>query len=225
VDPGIRKAMRVETSRIGLKEPTLKEQNLAYFATKINPFSPQRYLDLELLKKLPNKPYFFGLGWIQLRVNNDQRLHFWCPNLTVDDHDEDIHDHRYGFTSRILLGSLKQTFYGFIPSSEGKFELLETDCKPIHGEPKYDQRGDIIATEEMNLKAGDVYAIPHDQFHRIDATSCITLLTRGPIEKPLARVLKPWYQPHSCPLSKEMPQREIWDHIEQLLSDPALPRI
>jgi hypothetical protein len=111
---------------------------------------------------------------------------------------------------------MEQTFYEFIPSEDGKFEMTETDCK-IGDTPVNMGRGYVVQTRKQTLEAGDVYTIQHDQFHRIDASKCVTLLTRHPVSKEKARVVKPWYQEHSCPLSMNMPRREVWGHLKSLL--------
>lgn len=52
-----------------------------------------KYLDIDYLKSLENKPYYFGLGFIQLKINKSQRIHFWHSELIKTAGDEEIHDH------------------------------------------------------------------------------------------------------------------------------------
>lgn len=48
-----------------------------------------------------------GLGFIQVKLGGNQRLHVWHPNLprrSCFEHSA-IHDHRFSFTSRVLVGT------------------------------------------------------------------------------------------------------------------------
>lgn len=56
-----------------------------------------------------------GLGFIQVKLGGKQRLHVWHPDLprrTCFEHSQ-IHDHRFGFTSRVLVGRQINHVHGF----------------------------------------------------------------------------------------------------------------
>lgn len=54
-----------------------------------------------------------GLGFLQIKLQGKQRLHVWHPDLPRRKCWEasNIHDHRFGFVSRVLIGSLTNTIY------------------------------------------------------------------------------------------------------------------
>lgn len=60
-------------------------------------------MDIDSIKKLNPKPRIHGNGFIQLDVS-DQRLHIWHPNLPRQEVPTQIHNHRFGFVSQVLLG-------------------------------------------------------------------------------------------------------------------------
>src|SRR5579863_7289598 len=51
------------------------------------------------------EPYWFGLGFIQLKLNDTARMHFWLPEIPHPEREE-IHNHRYDFSSIVLAGHL-----------------------------------------------------------------------------------------------------------------------
>ncbi len=54
-----------------------------------------------------------GLGFLQVKLQGDQRLHMWHPDLprrTCFAHSS-IHDHRFGFNSVVLVGTQVNVLY------------------------------------------------------------------------------------------------------------------
>ena len=54
-----------------------------------------------------------GLGFIQVQLPGDQRVHVWHPSLPRYGHLEfmGIHNHSFDFESRVLVGSIHNTEY------------------------------------------------------------------------------------------------------------------
>lgn len=58
-----------------------------------------------------------GLGFVQVKLQGGQRLHVWHPDLPrrkCFKHSQ-IHDHRFGFESLILVGRQRNDIYSVIP--------------------------------------------------------------------------------------------------------------
>lgn len=54
-----------------------------------------------------------GLGFVQVKLGGGQRLHVWHPDLPrrhCHEHSQ-IHDHRFGFESRVLVGTQVNDVY------------------------------------------------------------------------------------------------------------------
>jgi hypothetical protein len=54
-----------------------------------------------------------GLGFIQIKLQGNQRLHVWHPDLPKRECFEfsSIHSHRFSFMSRVLIGTQKNILY------------------------------------------------------------------------------------------------------------------
>ncbi len=58
--------------------------------------------------------HYFGLGFIQLKINFETRMHFYSPELPQITSNEDVHNHRYDFESCVLKGELEQELFHVI---------------------------------------------------------------------------------------------------------------
>jgi hypothetical protein len=73
----------------------------------------KRFLDIDHLRATGARPHWFGLGFIQLKLTNNERMHFWHPDLQPIVPEEEIHDHRYDFESFVIKGELRHQIYTF----------------------------------------------------------------------------------------------------------------
>lgn len=182
----------------------------------------EKYLNLEYLKSQGKDPAWFGLGFIQLKLNANQRMHFWHPSLMKDVPDEELHDHRYDFTSHVLVGQTTHEVWDFISDEKyetGPYDVVETNCKPGQPEnPTVIQTGDIKLNSSYTMVAGSQYSIHKDMFHRIKATNCVTFLERGPVAKDVARVIRNRENPFVCPFSNPKPVDELWTYIDECIN-------
>jgi hypothetical protein len=63
-----------------------------------------------------------GLGFIQLVLGGNQRLHVWHPDLPrrrCFEHSQ-VHDHRFGFVSRVLVGEQENSVWAAGPVRLGE---------------------------------------------------------------------------------------------------------
>ena len=75
--------------------------------------------------KMTDKITLHGLGFVQVQLEADQRLHVWHPELPrrrcFDS--SAIHDHRFDFTSRVLVGEQNNLEYQAMADPEGDYVL------------------------------------------------------------------------------------------------------
>ena len=72
---------------------------------------------------LQTKPHYFGLGFIQCKINQYERIHVYHPDLMpIVNIEEEVHNHRYDFESKILMGKIKNK----------KYQFLENKNTPTH---------------------------------------------------------------------------------------------
>jgi hypothetical protein len=179
----------------------------------------------ENAKKYGSDPYWFGLGFIQLKLSDTERMHFWCPEIPSPEREE-IHNHRYDFDSIVIAGELKHDVYHLDATINhtapdaiylgAEYEIFETNCAPgKEGTVETVTPCLITNVGKFNLTAGSSYTFPHESFHTTAGTTfAITHLTRV-LPKPLeyASVIKKRGQPTTCPFKDKMAVDVCWEHI------------
>lgn len=182
-------------------------------------FETGNFLDVDYLRSFGVKPHWFGLGFIQLKLDETYRMHFWHPALSANVPEEELHDHRYDFTSRVLRGRTTHRVFRFDRAEGGDHSMHLVSCKPGDGhEPEFVAAGNVVEAGCYTMEEGSIYRFPHDQFHRIEANECITLVRREAVVKDMARILKPTDE-HVCPFSVTMSEDVLWRHIAELVED------
>jgi hypothetical protein len=170
-------------------------------------------------KAYGSKPYWFGLGFVQLKLSDTERIHFWSPEIPYPEREE-IHNHRYDFTSHVLAGQvIHETFLVmniFKDNTLATHEIFTTTCMPgVEGTVEETTPCDLRATGIYTLNSGSTYHFPHTMFHTTkDTKFAITHLTRV-LPKPLefASVVKLRGAETVCPFKEKLPTKVCWEHI------------
>lgn len=70
-----------------------------------------------------------GLGFIQVKLPNNQRLHVWHPDLPRRSCFERsaIHNHRFSFESRVIAGTQVNRLFEVTPYDQGSHDLISHD--------------------------------------------------------------------------------------------------
>jgi len=176
-------------------------------------FNLLKDFNLEELRSNHARIYYFGLGFIQLKLNEEYRLHFYTPELPA--FTDDVHNHRYHFFSKILSGYITNNLYEVVP---GDSHIMNNEsCNADIKAPKLERPCSVILMSSKTYYAGDLYYMPEDKFHTVQATECITLLKRSEYTKEYAQVITPVGRPSICPFSKKIPEDDLWDIIREML--------
>jgi len=174
-------------------------------------------LTIDYLKSC-SKIHFFGLGFIQVKLNDSVRYHFYCPDLPQ--FTDSPHDHRYWFVSTVLRGSLRNKIWEIDPSEGGRPKIQRYDsCGSGEAPPRLTCEVQAKVRTEFVVQEGSQYFIPADVFHQVMAVSlpCITMIQRGPKEKKFARILEDFDTVPVCPFSKVLEEHILWDHVRSCL--------
>jgi hypothetical protein len=174
-------------------------------------------------KAYGSDPYWFGLGFVQLKLSDTERMHFWSPEIPYPEREE-IHNHRYDFTSNVLAGAVHhETFLVmniFRDNEDALHEIFTTTCMPgVEGTVEEVTPCDIRPMGAYIIGAGSTYSFPHTSFHTTkDTKFAITHLTRV-LPKPLefASVVKLRGAATVCPFKEKLPTDVCWEHIASAL--------
>lgn len=177
-------------------------------------------------KAYGTEPFWFGLGFVQLKLSDTERMHFWYPDIPCPEREE-IHNHRYDFSSTVLAGQLRHEVYHLdkvrsltTAVQEQDWEIFETNCAPNkEGTVETVTPCSVTRMGVFDLVAGSTYEFPHTSFHTTEGTKfAITHLTRV-LPKPLefASVVKLRGAATVCPFKEKLPTDLCWQHIAEAL--------
>ena len=179
-----------------------------------------KLLNIDELRSYDVDPHYFGLGFIQLKIKEHERVHFYHNSLPVIA--EEPHDHRYSFRSTVLQGTFFQTLYTFERCSDGGYYKHYESCTADKEAPKNVIRGHLNNVAETEHVADTTYNISADTFHTISTQdNCITHLRRNVPHKEFASVIRVPNSEPVCPFSKPIPVKECWELIEDMLPKPG----
>jgi hypothetical protein len=174
----------------------------------------QNYLNIDWLKSNHKMIHYFGLGFIQLKIDDQTRIHFYTPELPPIVSQEDIHNHRYDFFSQVLKGHFSQALFNVI---DGNTHLREQEsCKEGVSCETPPTPCAVEINSEHKYVAGSAYFIKAETFHRVSAEG-ITLLKRGEPKKDFAEVIRRAGSEKTCPFSQKIEESRLWEIIECMI--------
>lgn len=111
-----------------------------------------------------------GLGFIQVVLGGNQRMHVWHPDLPRRDCYEHsaVHNHRFSFSSRVLKGAQKNVRVDVEIVKEGTHQLIS------HNGPRSKKGGRLsfpvaqclVHARELEIyEAGAQYFMPELEYH------------------------------------------------------------
>lgn len=124
-----------------------------------------------------------GLGFIQLVLGGDQRLHVWHPDLPRRDcyaHSA-IHNHRFSFTSRVLKGRQSNVRVDIELAKDGTHQVIS------HNGPRSEKGGRLsfpVAECNVHPRAleeygpGEEYFMPAFEYHHTPCTGVVVTLMK-----------------------------------------------
>jgi len=122
---------------------------------------------------MTDKITLHGLGFVQVQLQGNQRLHVWHPELprrACFKHSA-IHDHRFNFTSRVIVGKQINHCFELERCDDGGFVLYlhEGARTPGGGRPwTPDGRAHLIPDGVITVEAGNDYNTRAYHYHRTE---------------------------------------------------------
>lgn len=180
-------------------------------------------IDLDELRHNHVRAYWFGLGFIQLKLTHWNRLHFYTAGLGLDAINDDIHNHRYPFKSKILKGKLTASYWNIVDTdlASATHILKDVTCDP-HSTPKSEPRScKVRRIHDAEYLKGSNYWMDQDTFHQVHPGSAITLVTIDREDetypKEVAQVVTPIGVAPICPFSVKLPDEELFRLMAKML--------
>lgn len=178
------------------------------------------------LQKNHSEKYMFGLGFIQVKVDETTRYHFYHPELEALIQEEEAHDHRYDFKSEVLKGCLRQEIYDvrLLPGASTDkciWSVKEVSCDPLNPANEESVACKMNTSMVIACSADSDYKINRNTFHRVLPTRepTVTKLTRGAVVKDFARVLRKTRTEEVCPFSPNMTDEELWGWVRRIVEE------
>ncbi len=173
-------------------------------------------LDINFLKNNFKLIHFFGLGFVQIKLDSNLRMHFYHPDLSPIIHHEDIHNHRYDFISTIMAGNLTQEIFS-VEKGDSDYYLIEENCN----------KDKLILADKMDVivkpisiqhyKKGSSYTSLSTDFHKVSTDFAITRLYRGEILSENALVIRKKNIEPTCPFSKHLTEDQCWQVVDSCI--------
>ena len=170
---------------------------------------------IEYLKENATDIYYFGLGFIQVKIGDNIRYNFYHPKLTpCFVHNETVHTHAYDFKSEILKGCLNENLYAIEPTIKSTRYFCRIDCCGGH-EKLFKARTVIRHSKKYNQ--GQSYTRFSDELHRVFVSQpTITKVTKGDRHGHAFGFI-PDDQQDCTPFVSNMSVLHCWDIVEEIL--------
>ena len=175
------------------------------------------FRNVEAIRQQCYEIHAFGLGFIQIKLTPQSRLHLYTSAVRVTTEPEDVHDHRYGFTSTILQGAITNDIFHVDPGGKD-FTISEVTCKPGEsGEDRPLFNCGVTYLGSFTMTEGSIYTLAADTYHRVHALEgTVTFLRRDDPFKEFARVARQKDQALVCPFSANVfSEDELWSIYEK----------
>lgn len=124
-----------------------------------------------------------GLGFIQVKLGANQRLHVWHPDLPRRSCYEwsAIHNHRFSFYSTVLVGQQVNRLYRVTLDHEGTHDLISHDGPRSEKGGRLSYVADQVSVEAYDddfYPAGSSYWMPELEYHETPNTGIVVTLMR-----------------------------------------------
>lgn len=180
---------------------------------------------------MTGRPRVHGNGFLQLDLTPEMRLHIWGdPRIPRQAVATPIHDHTFGFTSRVLRGSLTDLRYQAVNNPAGLYAVHQARVREGEDtvlEPT-GQRVSLFPLPSRMLLAGQTYTMIPGEIHETipsDHGVSVSVITKVGLTLAQGgsspRVFVPvGREPDNTFHRYAVPEAELWQILFDALSDP-----
>jgi len=156
-------------------------------------------LDENLANCILNRSYIHQLGFTKyvLHISDKKeiivRMNVWKNSNMLYSISNDIHDHCYNFTSKVIIGHLTHYIYEENEFGENyDLFMYSFDRKNNKSIQEYERSIKVSLRNRFSVFSGEVYEFNSNIFHKVEFSSpiTVTIQVQGRYNKKSARVLK-----------------------------------
>lgn len=178
-------------------------------------------ITIDQLRALNGRPHYMGLGCVKYVFRqSSQAYHFYSDKAEILV--EDIHEHRFGFTSKVIKGELKNYIYDVHSSDpESTLQVERGECKPGAERIVEVANANVVELCTFVTSPGQTYSLHQTTLHRIECVTpkVITVINREPMTELMPRFIIDTANPSVCAFSEPKSVKECWEIIEYTLGD------
>lgn len=172
-----------------------------------------------------------GLGFIQLKLPSNMRLHVWHPDLprrACFDHSA-VHNHRFSFHSLVLIGRQANRLWHVASDPQGEHDLVSHDGPRSEKGGRLSYVSDRVRAEPVDgtrfYEPGQSYVMPMWAYHDTPNTGVVvTLMTK--IEESrdahASTIIKRGHLFDQSFDRFQLPPDELWKFVVDALKQGAL---
>lgn len=174
-------------------------------------------LTVDWLRANARMAHFFGLGFIQVKLDDVTRVHFY--HLSIPAFVEEPHDHRYDFISTVKRGWLRNEIWKLAPGSD--HSVSYESCRQNGSTTPVGFSTGLVKLGSFNTFEGSGYHMNAETFHtvhpQLEHGPVVTVVERETPFKEFARSVRKVGAPTVCPFSRPMPDDELWEIVRDCL--------
>lgn len=180
-------------------------------------------ITIDQLRALGGKPHYMGLGCVKYVFKHSGQscaYHFYSDKAEILV--EDIHEHRFGFTSTVKKGILKNYIYDVHGTDpESTLQVERGECKSGAERVVEVANANVVELCTFVTEPEQSYHLHQTTLHRIECLTpkVITMIRREPMIETMPRFITDTAKPSVCAFSQPKPVKECWEIIEYTLND------
>ena len=174
-------------------------------------------LTIDKLKFKAVKIKEYGIGFIQVKLSEDQVMNFYTDKIPKFSNVESPHNHQRHFKSQVLHGTIYENVYQVDQNGD---QVAYCGCG--NTDKEINSKFSILGNYNKIYKANDIYFRNKSIFHSVYADNdTVTLVAKMGKDKHDAIVLSDKIEHMESKLTIE----ELWDIVENILKRNYVPDI
>lgn len=170
-------------------------------------------IDIDNLKNNYVSIKEFGLGFVQIKLSDENVINFYTDRIEKFSNHEAPHNHQRDFKSIIYNGVLREVVYNIEINENGQSAY----CGCGDTEKEIKDKFSFIEGNTYVHKKGDYYYRNNKEFHSVEAiNNTITFITKLNLESKIDAIILSDVIEYEM---KKYTEEELWNIVEIILSE------